>query len=140
MLIYILFSSTRIFENCLSKNFTFIWSCSCLLKFLLTVWNSPCLLACNIWLVKEFRRQRSLLGCSSWGNTESDTTEQSCINETICSKNWHKSGILETITWFSTSSWIFMLQWIEWWILRKNQNCSIWLINIRKLYYCWPAI
>ena len=122
------------------KNLTFLWSCSCLLKFLLTVWNSPCLPACNIWLVKEFQGQRSLSGCSPWGHTESDTTEHSCINETLCSNNWHISGILETITWFQTSSWIFMLQWIEWWIVRKIKIVAFdWSISENSIIVDLPS-
>ena len=122
------------------KNLTFLWSYSCLLKFLLTVWNSPCLPACNIWLVKEFQGQRSLSGCSPWGHTESDTTEHSCINETLCSNNWHISGILETITWFQTSSWIFMLQWIEWWIVRKIKIVAFdWSISENSIIVDLPS-
>ena len=122
------------------KNLTFLWSCSCLLKFLLTVWNSPCLPACNIWLVKEFQGQRSLSGCSPWGHTESDTTEHSCINETLCSNNWHISGILETITWFQTSSWIFMLQWIEWRIVRKIKIVAFdWSISENSIIVDLPS-
>ena len=122
------------------KNLTFLWSYSCLLKFLLTVWNSPCLPACNIWLVKEFQGQRSLSGCSPWGHTESDTTEHSCINETLCSNNWHISGILETITWFQTSSWIFMLQWIEWRIVRKIKIVAFdWSISENSIIVDLPS-